>query len=118
MAKKVEKNAGKYNRRISIYQVTKGKDAAGFPADVETLVMQPYAEVVTTKGYTLIQNNTDFEKALTRFTIRYPAETAINYDMYIKYRGKTYTIEYINNVNEANEELELQCKEVAQIGKV
>lgn len=118
MAKKNERNAGKYNRRISIYQVTKGKDAAGFPADVETLVMQPYAEVVTTKGYTLIQNNTDFEKALTRFTIRYPAETAINYDMYIKFRGKTYTIEYINNVNEANEELELQCKEVAQIGKV
>ena len=118
MAKKNERNAGKYNRRISIYQVTKGKDAAGFPADVETLVMQPYAEVITTKGYTLIQNNTDFEKALTRFTIRYPAETAINYDMHIKYRGKTYTIEYINNVNEANEELELQCKEVAQIGKV
>lgn len=118
MAKKNERNAGKYNRRISIYKVTKGKDAAGFPADVETLVMQPYAEVVTTKGYTLIQNNTDFEKALTRFTIRYPAETAINYDMYIKYRGKTYTIEYINNVNEANVELELQCKEVAQIGKV
>lgn len=118
MAKKNEKNAGKYNRRISIYHTTKGKDAAGFPADVETLVMQPYAEVITTKGYTLIQNNTDFEKALTRFTIRYPAETAINYDMYIKYRGKTYAIEYINNVNEANEELELQCKEVAQIGKV
>lgn len=117
MAKKNERNAGKYNRRISIYQVTKGKDAAGFSADAETLVMQPYAEVVTTKGYTLIQNNTDFEKALTRFTIRYPAETAINYDMYIKFRGKTYTIEYINNVNEANEELELQCKEVAQIGK-
>ena len=117
MAKKNERNAGKYNRRISIYQVTKGKDAAGFPADVKTLVMQPYAEVVTTKGYTLIQNNTDFEKALTRFTIRYPATTVINYDMYIKYRGKTYTIEYINNVNEANEELELQCKEVAQIGK-
>jgi SPP1 family predicted phage head-tail adaptor len=117
MSKKNEKNAGKYNRRISIYQVTKGKDAAGFPADVKTLVMQPYAEVVTTKGYTLIQNNTDFEKALTRFTIRYPAQTVINYDMYIKYRGKTYTIEYINNVNEANEELELQCKEVAQIGK-
>jgi hypothetical protein len=32
--------------------------------------------------------------------------------MIIKYRGKTYTIEYINNVNDANEELELQAKEV------
>lgn len=112
MSKKIEKNAGKYNRRISIYQVTRGKDAAGFPANVETLVLQPYAEVVTTKGYTLIMNNTDYEKALTRFTIRYPATTVINYDMYIKYRGKTYSIEYINNINEANEELEIQAKEV------
>ena len=106
------RNAGKYNKRISIYQITKGKDAAGFPADVETLVFRPYAEVVTTKGFTLIQNATDFEKALTRFTIRYPAETVITYDMIIKYKGKTYTIEYINNVDEANEELELQAKEV------
>lgn len=114
---KVERNAGKYKRRISIYKVTKGKDAAGFPADVETLVLQPYAEVVTTKGFTLIMNNTDYEKALTRFTIRYPV-TTITYDMIIKYRGKVYSIEYINNVNEANEELELQCKEVRQIGKV
>lgn len=111
------KNAGKYNRRISIYKVTKGKDAAGFPANVDALVLTTYAEVKTTKGFTLITNNTDYEKALTRFTIRYPV-TAITYDMTIKFRGKTYTIEYINNVNEANEELELQCKEVRQIGKV
>ena len=111
------KNAGKYNRRIGIYQVTKGKDAAGFPANVDILVLNAYAEVKTTKGFTLIMNNTDYEKALTRFTIRYP-KTVITYDMIIKFRGKTYSIEYINNVNEANEELELQCKEVLQIGKV
>lgn len=114
---KINKNAGKYNRRISIYQVTKGKDAAGFPSNGETLVLTAYAEVKTTKGFTLIMNNTDYEKALTRFTIRYP-QTTITYDMLIKFRGKTYSIEYINNVNEANEELELQCKEVLQIGKV
>ncbi len=110
---KVEKNAGKFNRRISIYQITQGKDAAGFPTKTETIILQPYAEVVTTKGFTLIMNNTDYEKALTRFTIRYPV-TPITYDMIIKYRGKTYSIEYINNVNEANVELELQCKEVMQ----
>lgn len=110
---KVEKNAGKFNRRISIYQITQGKDAAGFPTKTETLILQPYAEVVTTRGYTLVMNNTDYEKALTRFTIRYPV-TPITYDMIIKYRGKTYSIEYINNVNEANEELELQGKEVMQ----
>lgn len=114
---KTTKNAGKYNRRISIYQITKGKDAAGFPADVETLVLTVYAEIKTTKGFTLIMNNTDYEKALTRFTIRYP-QTVITYDMIIKYKGKTYSIEYINNVDEANAELELQAKEVTHYGKV
>ena len=114
---KVTKNAGKYNRRIDIYKVTKGKDAAGFPANDEVLVLSVYAEVKTTKGFTLIMNNTDYEKALTRFTFRYP-ETVITYDMIVKFRVKTYSIEYINNVDEASVELELECKEVMQIGKV
>ena len=108
---RVKNNAGKYNRIIEVYQVTRGKDSAGFPTTTETLVLRAYAEVRTTKGFTLIMNNTDYEKALTRFTIRYP-ETAITYDMIVKFKGKTYSIEYLNNVDEANRELELECKEV------
>jgi SPP1 family predicted phage head-tail adaptor len=105
------RNAGKYNRKIEIYSITKGRDAAGFPADVETKVLACYAEVKTTSGFTLIQNNSDFEKALTKFTIRYP-QTKIDYHMIIKYRGKSYDIQYVNNVDEAYEELELQAKEI------
>lgn len=108
-------NAGKYRRLIKIYKITKSKDSAGFPVDTETLVLSAYAEIVTTKGYTLVMNNTDLEKALTRFTIRYP-QTAITYDMLVKYNNKVYTIQYINNVDERNEELELQCKEVVNVG--
>lgn len=108
------RNAGKYNRQIKIYSITKGKDAAGFPVDVETLVLTCYAEVKTTKGFTLIANNTDFEKALTRFTIRYPV-TVITYDHIIEFNNKRYSIEYINNVDEANTELELQCKEITNV---
>ena len=104
-------NAGKYNKRISIYQVTNGKDAQGFPVKTRTLILQPYANVKTTRGMTLIKNNTDFEKAYTNFTIRFPV-TPINRDMEIDFRGKTYTIEYLNNVDEANVELEIQAKEV------
>lgn len=104
-------NAGKYNRRISIYQVDISKDLQGFPIKTRTLVLQPYANVKTTRGMTLIKNNSDFEKAYTNFTIRFPV-TAINRDMEIDFHGKTYTIEYLNNVDEANVELEMQCKEV------
>lgn len=104
-------NAGKYNRKINIYSVTIGKDSQGFQTKTRTLVLSPYAHIKTTKGMTLIRNNTDFEKAYTNFTIRYPV-TAINRDMEIDFNGKTYTIEYLNNVDEANVELEMQCKEV------
>lgn len=104
-------NAGKYNRKISIYEIKLSKDAAGFPIKERTLVLETYAAVKTTRGMTLIINNTDFEKAYTNFTIRYPV-TQINRDMEIDFRGKTYTIEYLNNIDEANVELEMQCKEV------
>lgn len=104
-------NAGKYNKRISIYQTTVVKDSAGFQSKQRVLVLQPYAHVKTTRGMTLIKNNTDFEKAFTNFTIRYPV-TAINRDMEIDFNGKTYTIEYLNNVDEMNVELEIQAKEV------
>ena len=110
-------NAGKYFHKISIYQTTRGKDAAGFPADVDTLVMTVHAEIKTTAGMTLIANDSEFEKAYTRFVLRTP-KTALDYSMFVQYKGKKYTIEYINDVDEAGIETELQCKEVSAHGKV
>ena len=103
-------NAGKYNRQINIYSVTTTKDSDGFPTVTRSLVASPWASVKTTKGMTLIRNGSDFEKAFTNFTMRF--RTDINRDMEVDFNGKTYTIEYMNNVDERNVELELQCKEV------
>ena len=106
-------NAGKYNHRIAIHQTEVVRDSHGFQTIslVEPPVLQPYANVKTTKGFTLIANDTSFDKAYTNFTFRFPV-TQITRDMRIVFRGKTYTIEYVNNIDEANVELELQCKEV------
>lgn len=104
-------NAGKYNHKIKIYQVVITKDNQGFPVKTQTVILTPFANVKTTKGMTLIKNNSDFEKAYTNFTIRYP-KTTITREMLIEFRGKTYTIEYLNNINEENIELEIQAKEV------
>lgn len=104
-------NAGKYNHQITIYQETTTKDPDGFPVKTQTVILQPYASVKTTRGFTLIQNDSSFEKAFTNFTIRYPV-TQITRDMLISFRGKIYTIEYLNNIDEANVELEIQAKEV------
>lgn len=104
-------NAGRFDKKISIYQVKFVKDSHGFQTKERTLILEPYASVKTTKGMTLIRNNTDFEKAYTNFTIRYPV-TPIDRDMEVDFRGKTYTIEYLNNVDADNVFLEMQCKEV------
>ena len=104
-------DAGKYKYRITIVSETKTKDAQGFIHDEPVVVLQPYAEIKTTKGMTLIANGTDFEKAYTRFVFRYPV-TEINRKMFVLFRDKKYSIEYINNIDERNVELELQCKEV------
>lgn len=106
-------NVGKYNKLIKIYEVDYETDSAGFKKPVDKLILQVYAEVKTTKGYTLIQNNADFEEAYTNFTIRYPI-TKITRNMFIKYNGKKYTIEYLNNINENNIELEIQAKVVVK----
>lgn len=105
------KNAGKYNKRITIYQVQKLPDADGFLVATEVEILKTYASVKTTKGFTLIANNSDFEKAYTNFTIRFPV-TEITRDMLIKFNNKNYTIEYLNNIDEANIELEIQAKEI------
>ena len=111
MSNTIINNAGKYNRQITIYQETITKDSDGFPVKTNTVILQPYASVKTTRGFTLIQNDSSFEKAFTNFTIRYPI-TQITRDMLIEFNGKIYTIQYLNNVNEANVELEIQAKEV------
>lgn len=104
-------NAGKYNHKIKIFSVEIVTDSAGFQRKEKTLILEPWASVKTTKGMTLILHGTDFEKAFTNFTIRFP-HTEINRDMIIEFHDKEYTIEYLNNVDEAGIELEIQAKEV------
>lgn len=105
-------NAGRYDHRIKIVKDVQTTDKDGFPTSSREVILEAYAMVKTTSGFTLIQNDSDFEKALTNFTIRYPGTVAIDRDMLIEYAGKTYTIQYLNNVNEASVELEIQAKAV------
>lgn len=113
-------NAGKYNHRIAIYKIVKTEDALGFASDARELVMMAFANVKTTKGFTLIANNADFEKAYTNFTIRYSetvedayyAAQDSNREVQIDYNGKTFKVEYLKNIDEENVEIEMQAKEI------
>ena len=106
------KNAGDFKHKIQIVSGSYVKGTNGAKTWTQTaVVLEPYAIVKTTKGFTLISNGTDFEKATTNFTIRYPI-TSITRDMRINYRSKVYEIQYLNNVDEADTLLEIQAKEV------
>ena len=105
-------NAGKYRHRIKVFEVVEGRDQRGFPTKTRTLVAEPYAYVKTTSGYTLVKNGTDFEKAYTNFTIRFPQSVVFNRDMEIDWHGKTYTIAYLNDIDGMGVELEIQAQEV------
>lgn len=112
-------NAGKYNKKISIYQIEEIEDNDGFVSKNEIIILKPFSEIKTTKGYTLIANGSDFEKAYTNFTIRYSKKVEDAYynsnrSVYVKYKNNIYTIEYLNNIDEANIELEMQCKRVTK----
>lgn len=104
-------DAGEFDRKIEIYRETITTDSDGFMVKTREVILSPYAKVKTTKGFTLISNGSDFEKAYTNFTIRFP-KTTIDRKMLIAYKGKTYTIEYLNNIDEASVLLEIQAKKV------
>lgn len=104
-------NPGNYNKKIAIYKITEVEDDAGFRNKSKSIVLETFSKVKTTRGFTLIASNTDFEKAYTNFTIRYP-KVEITRDMIIEYNNKAYTIEYLNNIDEKNIELEIQAKVV------
>jgi len=106
------KDAGAFKHQIEIVSGSYVKDAAGFKTWTQTsVVLSTWAIVKTTRGFTLIANGSDFEKALTNFTIRYPV-TTISRDMRINFGGKVYEIQYLNNVDAADTLLEIQAKEI------
>lgn len=106
-------NAGKYNKKISIFKTIEKEDNDGFLLKEENVILETFASVKTTRGFTLIASGSDFEKAYTNFTIRYPKKE-ITRDMLIKYNSKIYTIEYLNNIDGESVELEIQAKEVTK----
>lgn len=112
-------NAGDYNKKISIYQIEELEDNDGFITKNEVIILETFSKIKTTKGYTLIASGSDFEKAYTNFTIRYSKKVEDSYynsnrKVYVKFKDKVYTVEYLNNIDEANIELELQCKRVTK----
>ena len=103
-------NAGVFKHPITICRAEMREDNEGFQHEELVPVLATHAAIKTFKGSTLVKLGTDFEKATTNMTIRWP-DTQIDRKMLVIYKGKTYTIEYLNEMRDARQ-IELQVKEV------
>lgn len=102
-------NPGKLNKKIDISEFTLTKDSDGFETKVETTVLSTWAQVKNTSGTELIKQNSDFSEINTRFLIRTP-KVDITKDMIIKFGGKYYEIEYINDYSYDRKYTEIMTK--------
>ena len=108
-------NPGELNKKISIYSKSSGTDADGYPLNTETLVHSCWAKFSRTSGTEAIKSNADFESLNVRFLIRYTTKT-ITRKMIVKYNGKNYEIDYLNDYEDSHEYIELWANKVATDG--
>lgn len=103
-------NIGKMDKRITFLKQGGGIDAMGQEIEGE---WQPYKTVWATvkalRGGEYWEAQKVRPEKTYKVTTRY--NTEITTDMKIQYRDKILEIEYINNVNEADYMLEMQCVE-------
>ena len=88
--------AGELNRRIQIIEKTFDQNAAGYGKDGEKPVYSCWAKVSKTSGTEQVKANADFGQEKVRFLIRWTSK-AIDRKMFVRYGGRDYEIEYIND---------------------
>lgn len=101
-------NAGELNQRIEIVRRVRETDADGFEATREEVVRTAYARFSQVSGTEIIRAGADFGRVNVRFLIRW-AKTPIDRKMFVRYRGESYEIEYVNNYGDSGQYTELWC---------
>lgn len=104
-------NPGNLDKKIQIIRLIPGGiNSNGFPVPpAESIVREPWAQVTNTSGSEIIKANSEFSEAKKRFLIRYGA-AEINTDMIVRYAGKDYDIEYVNQYREDKDYVEIWTK--------
>lgn len=110
------KNAGDYNRRISIVRRTKTTGDNGFDTVTETVVCKAWAKASGTRGYTIIQSGSNFEDATVGLEFRAPTTAVIDRQKdIVRFDGADWVITYINDAETKTTGLiELQVRKVEQ----
>lgn len=103
-------NPGELNKRIEIvfFDDTE-KNKNGFPERKETVVRSTYAKVTRTKISEIMKAGREINVTKCRFLVRY-SKKEITHGMFVKYQGKYYQIEYVNNYGDSNEYIEIMTE--------
>lgn len=89
--------AGELRSRIQIIRKTEQRDAGGFVTGTsEEVILCCWAKVTKTSGTEMVKADADFGQEKARFLIRYTPR-AIDRKMLVRYGGRDYAIEYIND---------------------
>lgn len=102
--------AGKLNKRITIQANALTRDTNGAEVDSWTTVATVWAAITTDAGREFYAAQKINAETTAVMRIRYRA--GLNPRMRVLYAGKYFNILHINNVNEANKEILLLCREV------
>lgn len=108
-------NPGELNKRIQIYSKGTGKDADGYPVPTLTLVLSCWAKFSRTSGTETIKSGADFADTKVRFLIRHTSKT-LSRKMIVRYAGKDYEIEYLNDYEDKHEYIEIWAAQVTTDG--
>lgn len=101
-------NPGEMNKKIDICKPCE-KDKYGFRSGEPILIMSKWAKYQRKNGKESDGAGTDTNESSVQFLIRY-TKAEINTNMLIRYSGKIYDIEDVEDIQERHEYIRITCK--------
>lgn len=106
----MELNAGNLNKRVEILRITTERDPNGYPSETVAVIRRPWAQFSRTSGAEVLKAGADLGETRARFVIRASRTVLISRKDRVRYGGKVYEIEYVNEYGDGGEYVELMTK--------
>jgi SPP1 family predicted phage head-tail adaptor len=110
-------NSGELKKKITIQEYTTTTNDNGFSVETWVNVLNTFAKVENTNGTRFYGAEADNIKKISKFTIRYRSILKDKYEkkLRVSYSGKYYLVQYINNIDEANEFYEIMAEAINNV---
>ncbi len=99
-------NPGELKHSIQVIKMIKTQDEDGFDIEAEEIVRSCKAKISQRSSKEIFDAGADTSFTTKRFLVRF-SKKEITTDMFVKYKGDYYQIEYTNNYEESNEYMEI-----------